>query len=73
MTEHRRIKACYTVPELAEMMGMDRTAMRRLLVRRSVKIDRTSRVWRVWLLDLRESVPEAWESLIFALELRESK
>lgn len=55
------------------MMGMDRTAMRRLLVRRSVKIDRTSRVWRVWLLDLRESVPEAWESLIFALELRESK
>lgn len=58
------LRACYTVPELAFLMGLSRWQLSRMLRRRDIPVDRQERVGRVWLSTFQKLAPEAWESLI---------
>jgi excisionase family DNA binding protein len=62
--KRRAVRACYGVPELAELMGLSRWQLYRMLQRRHVPMTREGRHLVVWLSDLQTHAPEAFESLI---------
>ena len=68
----RALRASYTLPELATMLGMSYWAVRRLLARRHIPVDKESVPHRVWLSTLKRHAPEAWESVLTIASLARS-
>jgi hypothetical protein len=56
----------YSVPELAELCGMTRQALHRLLVRQDVRVLRVGRVVLVPLSGFRDAFPEIWSAIVLA-------
>jgi excisionase family DNA binding protein len=57
------LKALYTVPELAAMIGMHPRTLRRWLERKEVPLLRVGESISVPLVAFREAFPEVWASL----------
>jgi hypothetical protein len=66
-----RLKACYTVRELAEDSGLTRWQVIRLLNRAGIS-SRIGRQRVVYLSVLRKSLPELWESMVYMEQLRQA-
>lgn len=58
-----KLKAAYSIPELAEMSGLDVDRVRRILKSNGVTLSRNGRVYLVWLSDLKRCLPDLWESI----------
>ncbi len=65
-----RLKALYTVPELARMAGMSERTMHRWLLRQRVQIIRCGGGVRVPLYAFREAFPDVWQAIQFAQEMQ---
>jgi len=65
----RPLRACYSVPDLAALMGVSRWTMHRILRARGIPMERHGRVYLVWLESLKNSAPEAFESLMLVRRL----
>ena len=62
-----KLKAFYSVPELAEMTGVGRGQLRRLLESNGVVLHRNGRKLVVYLSDIKRSMPDLWESTLDVL------
>ena len=74
VTERKRLRAfqvkpTYRVAELAEMLGMSRFAMLRLLKKHGIRHMGEGRGSIVLLVSIREGLPELWESMVLARSL----
>jgi len=58
-----RVKALYTVPELATLIGMHQRTLRRWLAKKPVPLLHVGRSVAVPLIAFREAFPEVWASL----------
>lgn len=58
-----KVKALYTVPELAEMAGMDEQRMRRWIARAQLSVVRSGRAVMVPLPAFRDAFPQVWEAI----------
>ena len=56
-------KMVFSVPELAEMAGLHRDRMRRMLVSAKVPFDRNGRAIVVHAIHLRDAAPALWDGL----------
>ena len=65
-----RVKALYTVPELAALLEMHQRTLRRWLARRSVPLLHVGSSVAVPLVAFRVAFPELWASLKAVHELR---
>jgi hypothetical protein len=63
------LKAAYTVPELAALVGISRWTLWRMLVRDDVATIRNGRGLLVPLVAFRQAYPPIWESAVVALGL----
>jgi len=61
--EGAQLKAAYSIPELAEMAGMPRGKVRRMLDSNGVQLRRNGRVYVVFLSALRRALPDLWDSI----------
>ena len=57
-------KGMYSIGQLAQLAGLSRFQMRRLLVAHGVSLTRTGRKDWVMLLDLKEGWPRLWATLV---------
>lgn len=64
------VRAVYRISELADAAGMDRFAMRRLLLSRGVIFVTSGRAKLVMLSELKEKLRDLWDSLIEVETLR---
>jgi hypothetical protein len=71
-TEGLRVKALYTVPELATLIGMHHRTLRRWLAKKNVPLLRVGASVGVPLIAFREVFPEVWASLKVVHELRQT-
>jgi len=58
------LKAAYSIPELAEMSGMDRHRVRRMLESNGVELKRSGRAILVFTSALRRALPDLWDSIL---------
>ena len=58
-----RVKALYTVPELATLIGMHHRTLRRWLAKKPVPLLHVGSSVAVPLIAFREAFPEVWASL----------
>ena len=58
-----RLRAVFSVTELAQMAGISRHAMSRMLKATAVPIRRTGHKRHVFLSDLRIAMPYLWQSM----------
>jgi hypothetical protein len=56
-------QAFYSVPELAELAGVHRNRMRRMLIAAGIQINRCHRTTVVLIQDLKDLAPALWEAL----------
>jgi hypothetical protein len=68
-----KLRAWYTVPQLAGMAGTHRNDMRATLKAAGVPIDDTRKAGRVLLTDLRTHAPAVWESILMVVKFRQSE
>ena len=66
-----RVKALYTVPELATLIGMHHRTLRRWLAKKPVPLLHVGGSVAVPLIAFRDAFPEVWASLKAATELRQ--
>jgi len=66
-----RVKALYTVPELASLIGMHHRTLRRWLAKKKVPLLHVGASVGVPLIVFREAFPEVWASLKAVNELRQ--
>jgi hypothetical protein len=66
-----RVKALYTVPELATLIGMHHRTLRRWLAKKPVPLLHVGGSVAVPLIAFREAFPEVWASLKAVHELRQ--
>jgi hypothetical protein len=66
-----RVKALYTVPELATLIGMHHRTLRRWLAKKPVPLLHVGGSVAVPLIAFREAFPEVWASLKAVSELRQ--
>ena len=59
-----RLKACYSIPEIAHMAGISRWQVRRLLDANGVELGRNGRTRVVFLSALKRALPELWDSIL---------
>jgi hypothetical protein len=59
-----KLKAAYSIPELARMSGMHRHKVRRLLEANGVELGRQGRVLVVYLSALKRALPDLWEGIL---------
>jgi hypothetical protein len=61
-----KLKAVYTVTELARMAGVDKRQLVRRLEHRGVRLDGGGRGWArvVYLASLRAGMPDLWDSIL---------
>lgn len=59
-----KLKACYTLSELASMSGISRWRVRRLLERNGVAIAKSGSDRVVFLSALKKALPELWDSIL---------
>ena len=57
------VRAVMTVPELAKLANVSRREMAKLLMAGGVRLFRMGRTRRVFLAEIRQRMPELWESL----------
>ena len=57
-------KGVYSIAELAQMAGISRFQIRRLLAARGVQLTRAGRKDWVLLVDLKEGWPRLWATLV---------
>jgi hypothetical protein len=57
------VKAVYKIPELAELAGVDRHMMRRLLDRNGVTLERIGTDFIVYLSHIRVAMPDLYDSI----------
>jgi len=67
-----QLKAAYSVPELAEMSGLQVDRVRRMLVSNGVKTERNGRVIVVYLSQIKRAMPDLWESILDRLALTQA-
>ena len=65
-----QVKALYTVPELATLIGMHHRTLRRWLAKKPVPLLHVGGSVAVPLIAFREAFPEVWASLKAVHELR---
>ena len=58
-----RVKAAYTVPELATLIGMHHRTLRRWLARKKVPLLHVGASVAMPLVVFREAFPEVWQSV----------
>jgi len=63
MTEND-LKAAYTVPELAKMMGLSRFQVGRMLTKAGIVTESSGAKRWVWISELKRRAPEAWASML---------
>ena len=63
MSREFEAKALYTVPELAEMIGMQQRTLRRWLLRKDVPLLQVGASVAVTLVAFREAFPDVWASI----------
>ena len=63
MSRGFEVKALYTVPELATMIGMQQRTLRRWLSRKHVPLLRVGASVGVTLVAFREAFPDLWASI----------
>jgi len=59
-----KLKACYTIPELAELAGISRWRVRRLLEKNGVQLGRNGSDRVVYLSALKRALPDLWDSIL---------
>jgi len=64
-----RVKALYTVPELATLIGMHHRTLRRWLARKNVPLLHVGASVAVPLIVFRDAFPEVWQSVKAISEL----
>jgi hypothetical protein len=64
-----RVKALYTVPELAQLIGMHHRTLRRWLAKKQVPLLHVGASVAVPLVVFREAFPEVWQSVKATSEL----
>lgn len=70
-TNDFRVKALYTVPELAALIGMHHRTLRRWLAKKPVPLLHVGGSVAVPLIAFREAFPEVWASLMAVHEFRQ--
>lgn len=65
-----KLKATYSVPELAEMAGITRHEMLRVLRSNGVPLARNGRKIVVFLSAFKRAMPDLWESILDVVSLR---
>lgn len=59
-----KLRACYTLSELAAMAGISRWRVRRILERGGVEIHRNGSDRLVYLSAIKRALPDLWDSIL---------
>jgi hypothetical protein len=62
-------QALYTIPELADLVGISRWRLRRLLERADIEMHRSGRIRVVYLSSISQALPELWQSIVARREI----